>query len=95
MRLEQQTPLRPDGDDLLAARVHARRLRNLGTEVVFGFKEIIRGACPLDRAGVNAEQAFRDIAREAGGYVFPFIPATVADRFVEIATQAAFWPKVM
>jgi hypothetical protein len=90
---EQQTPLRPDGDDLLAARVHARRLRNLGTEVVFGFKGIIRGACPLDRAGVNAEQAFRDIASEAGGYVFPFDPATIADRFAEIATQAAFAAK--
>jgi len=85
---ERRTPLRPDGDDLQAARVHARRLRDLGTKVVVGFKGIIRGGCPLDRAGVNAEQAFHDIAREAGGYVFPFVPATVTARFTELAQSA-------
>ena len=90
---ERQTPRRPDGDDLLAARVHARRLRNLGTTVVFGFKGIIRGGCPLDRAGVRAEEAFQNIAAEAGGYVFPFEPATVTDRFTEIATQAVLVAK--
>jgi hypothetical protein len=84
---ERQTLLRLDGDDVMAARVHARRLRNLGTKVVFGFKGIIRGGCPLDRAGIGAEEAFRDIAREADGYVFLFDPATAADRFAEIATQ--------
>jgi hypothetical protein len=90
---EEQTPLRPQGDDLQAARVHARRLRNLGTNVVLGFKGIVRGGCPLDRAGVRAEHAFKVIAQEGGGYVFLFDPATVADRFAEIATQAALAAK--
>jgi hypothetical protein len=90
---ERQTPLRPDGDDLMAARVYARRLRALGTKVVFGFKGIIRGGCPLDRGGINAEQAFRDIATEAGGYVFLLDPATAAGRFAEIATQATLAAK--
>src|SRR5262249_46927362 len=73
----------------MAARVHARRLRDLGTKVIFGFKGIIRGGCPLDRAGVNAEQAFRDIAREGEGDVFPFVPAAVVARFTELAPSAA------
>jgi hypothetical protein len=90
---ERQTPKRPDGDDLVAARVHARRLRELGARVVFGFKGIIRGGCPLDRAGISAEQAFQHIAREGDGYVFPFDPATVTDRFTETATLATFAAK--
>ena len=90
---ERQTPLRPDGDDLQAARVHARRLRDLGTQVVFGFKGIIRGGCPLDRAGIRAEEAFRDIAREADGYVFLFDPATLVARFTELAQSASFAAK--
>ena len=30
---EERTPLRPQGDDLVAARVHARRLRDLGVKI--------------------------------------------------------------
>jgi hypothetical protein len=90
---ERRTPLRPDGDDLIAARIHAARLRDLGVKLVVGYKGTIRGACPLDRAGINAEQAFRAIAKEAGGYVFLLDPATVVDRFAEIATQAALAAK--
>ena len=72
---EERTPLRPEGDDLLAARVHARRLRDLGVKIVAGYKGTIRGGCPLDRAGVSAEQAFRDITDENGGYCFLLNPA--------------------
>jgi hypothetical protein len=90
---ERRTPLRPDGDDLMAARVHAARLRDLGVKLVVGYKGTVRGGCPLDRAGVNAEHAFRHITRENGGYVFLFDPATVADRFAEIATQATLTAK--
>jgi hypothetical protein len=90
---EERTPLRPEGDDLLAARVHARRLRDLGVKIVAGYKGTIRGACPLDRAGVSAEQAFRDITEENGGYCFLLNPADVAERFDEIAAQAALVAK--
>ena len=90
---ERRTPRRPDGDDLMAARIHAARLRDLGVKIVVGYKGTIRGACPLDRAGVDAEQAFRDITLENGGYVFLFDPATAADRFAEIATQAMLTAK--
>ena len=76
---ERRTPLRPDGDDLMAARIHAARLRDLGVKLIVGYKGTIRGACPLDRAGVNAERAFRDITQENGGYVFLFDPGTAAD----------------
>jgi hypothetical protein len=68
---ERQMPLRPDGDDLAAARVHAARLRDLGVKLVVGYKGTIRGACPLDRAGVDATQAFHDITQVNGGYCFP------------------------
>jgi hypothetical protein len=90
---EERTPLRPAGDDLLAARVHARRLRDLGVKIVAGYKGTIRGGCPLDRAGVSAEQAFRDITDENGGYCFLFNPADLAERFDEIAAQAALVAK--
>jgi hypothetical protein len=69
---EERTPLRPQGDDLKAAQIHARRLRDLGVTVTVGFRGVIRGGCPLDRAGVGAEQAFRAIAEANGGAVFPF-----------------------
>ena len=85
---EERTPRRPQGDDLLAARVHARRLRDLGVKIFVGYKGTIRGGCPLDRAGVSAEQAFRDIAEENGGACFLLNPAELAERFGEMATQA-------
>jgi hypothetical protein len=89
---ERVTPRRSDGDDLTAARVHAARLRDLGVKLVVGYKGTIRGACPLDRAGVDADQAFRDITRENGGYCFPCDPGCdpmqLGERFAEIAAQA-------
>jgi hypothetical protein len=90
---ERQTSHRPDGDDLMAARIHAARLRDLGVKLIVGYKGTIRGGCPLDRAGINAAQAFRDITQVNGGYVFLFDPATAADRFAEIATQASLTAK--
>jgi hypothetical protein len=90
---EERTPLRPQGDDLVAARVHARRLRDLGVKIVAGYKGTIRGGCPLDRAGVSAEQAFTDIAEENGGYCFLLNPADLAERFDEIAAQAVLVTK--
>ena len=85
---ERQTPRRPDGDDLAAARVHAARLRDLGVRVVVGYKGSIRGACPFDRAGKNAERDFRNITQENGGYCFLYDPAQLGERFGEIAAQA-------
>jgi hypothetical protein len=90
---EERTPLRPEGDDLLAARVHARRLRDLGVKIVAGYKGTIRGGCPLDRAGVSAEQAFRDITDENGGYCFLLNPEELAERFSDVATQAVLVAK--
>jgi hypothetical protein len=55
---ERQTPQRPDGDDLMAARVQAARLRQLGVTVIVGYKGTIVGACPFDRAGKHAERDF-------------------------------------
>jgi hypothetical protein len=60
---ERRKPLRPHGDDLEAARIHARRLRGLGVQIAVGFKGVIRGGCPLDRAGIDAERAFRKSSR--------------------------------
>jgi hypothetical protein len=95
---EERTPLRPHGDDLTAARIHARRIRDLGTRLVVAYKGTITGACPLDRAGVSAEQAFREvteeneafreITEENGGYCFLLNPADLAERFGAIATEA-------
>jgi len=85
---EQRTPLRPQSDDLQAARVHAKRLRDLGVTLSFGFGGIIRGGCPLDRAGVNAKEAFHNIAEANGGAVFLFDPAQLNQRFSEIAERA-------
>jgi len=85
---EQQTPLRPEGDDLVAARVQAGRLRELGVKIVVGYKGTIQGGCPLDRAGVGAERAFGDITRENGGYCFPLSEAELRDRFCQIAEHA-------
>jgi hypothetical protein len=90
---EERTPLRPAGDDLIAARYHARRLRDLGVKIVAGYKGTIRGGCPLDRAGVSAEQAFRDITDENGGYCFLLNPKELAERFSDVATQAALVAK--
>jgi hypothetical protein len=75
---ERQTLHRPDGDDLMVARIHAARLGDLGVKLIVGYKGTIRGGCPLDRGGINAEHAFRDITRENGGYIFLFDPATLA-----------------
>jgi hypothetical protein len=86
---EQRTWRRPHGDDLMAARIYARRLRELGVKIVAGYKGTIRGGCPLDRAGVNAEQAFRVLAEESGGWSFLFTPAALAQRFAEIGAAAA------
>jgi hypothetical protein len=85
---EERTLLRPQGDDLVAARVHARHLRDLGVKIAVGYKGNIRGGCPLDRAGVSAEQAFRDITEENGGYCFLFNPADLLERFSDVASQA-------
>ena len=85
---EKQTPLRPQGDDLQAARIHAKRLRDLGVTLSYGFRGIIRGGCPLDRAGINAEEAFREIAEANSGAVFLFDPAHLEERFGEIAKRA-------
>jgi hypothetical protein len=90
---EERTPLRPQGDDLVAARVHARRLRDLGVKIVAGYKGTIRGGCPLDRAGMSAEQAFRDITAENGGYCFLVNTEELAGQFGEIATQAELMAK--
>jgi hypothetical protein len=90
---EERTPLRPEGDDLLAARVHARRLRDLGIKIVAGYKGTIRGGCPLDRAGVSAEQAFQGITDENGGYCFLLNPEELAERFGHVATQAVLVAK--
>ena len=90
---EERTPLRPEGDDLLAARVHARRLRDLGVKIVAGYKGTIRGGCPLDRAGVSAEQAFQDITDENGGYCFLLNPEELAERFGDVATHAVLVAK--
>jgi hypothetical protein len=89
---EQRTPMRPQGDDLEAARVHARRLRSLGVQIAAGFKGVIRNACPLDRAGIGAEHAFREIVEEAG-YCFLLDPAELGARFKEIATAATLAAK--
>jgi hypothetical protein len=86
---EQRTPRRPQGDDLEAARVHARRLRGLGVQVCAGFNWVIRNACPFDRAGIDAERAFRGIVEE-NGYCFLLDPTKLAELFNEIATAATF-----
>jgi hypothetical protein len=85
---ERQTPRRPDGDDLTAARVHAARLRQLGATLVVGYKGTIVGACPFDRAGKHAERDFLDITRENGGYCFLYDPTQLGERFGQIAAQA-------
>jgi hypothetical protein len=90
---EERTPRRPQGDDLKAALIHAKRLRDLGVTITVGFRGVIRGGCPLDRAGVSAEEAFRDIAEANGGAVFLFDPAHLGERFTEIAERAALAAK--
>jgi hypothetical protein len=66
-------------------------LRELGVKLVIGYKGTIRGACPLDRAGVNAAQAFRAITDENGGYVFLCDPTGdpkgLGKHFAKIAAQ--------
>jgi hypothetical protein len=90
---EEKTPRRPHGDDLKAACVHAQHLRDLGTKIVVGYKGSIRGGCPLDRAGISAEQAFRDIAEANGGYCFLLKPTDLTERFSEIGAQATLSAK--
>lgn len=90
---EKRTPLRPQGDDLQAALVHAKRLHDLGVTVTFGFRGIIESGCPLDRAGISAEEAFRNIAATNGGAVFLFDPAQLKERFGEIAERATLAAK--
>jgi hypothetical protein len=85
---EEHTPLRPYGDDLVAAQVHAKRLRDLGVKISVSYKGTIAGGCPLNRAGVNAEEAFKAIAAANGGACFLCNPADLADRFGELASQA-------
>jgi hypothetical protein len=85
-------PLRPDGDDLMAARVRAARLRQLGVTLVVGYKGTIVGACPFDRGGKHAERDFMDITGANDGYCFPCDltgdPAQLDERFGQIAAQA-------
>ena len=90
---EERTPLRLYGDDLHAARVHARRLRDLGVKIDIAYKGTIRGGCPLNRAGISAAQAFRDIAKANDGRAFLLDPATIADRLGEIAAGAVLVAK--
>ena len=87
--------MRPQGDDLKAAIIHAKHLRDLGVTVTVGFRGVIRGGCPLDRAGVGAEQAFQAIAEANGGAVFLFDPAHLTERFSEIAERAHWQRKAM
>jgi hypothetical protein len=72
---ERQTPRRPNGDDVAAAKIHARRLRDLGVTLTIGFKGRVDNACPLDRAGSDAAKAFTAIAEANGGYCFLCNPA--------------------
>jgi hypothetical protein len=72
--------------------VHARSLRALGVQIAVGFKGVIRNACPLDRAGISAERAFREIVEESG-YCFLLDPAELAARFKEIANAVALVSK--
>ena len=85
---EEQTPRRPHGDDLWSALVHAKRLRDLGVNIVFAYKGTITGGCALNRAGISAEQAFKEIAAANDGACFLFDPAHPAERFSEIAERA-------
>jgi hypothetical protein len=71
---------------------NARRLRGLGVQVCAGFKGVVRNACPLDRAGIDAERAFHDIVEE-NGYCFLLAPTQLAERFSEIATAATLTVK--
>ncbi len=85
---ETKTPRRPHGDDLVAAKMYAEHLRDIGTKVVYAYKGTIQGGCPLDRAGVGAEQAFREIAEANGGACFLLEPTMLITRFNDIASQA-------
>jgi hypothetical protein len=86
---EPVTPRRPQGDDLDAACIHAQHLRALGTTLSVAFKGIIRNGCPLDRAGIRAEDAFRTLSEANGGYCFLLDRAKLTNRFAEIAERAA------
>jgi hypothetical protein len=90
---EERMPRRPHGDDLAAARVHAKRLHDLGTKIAVGYKGTIRGSCPLERAGLDAEEAFRSIAEANGGHCFVLRPGDIEERFGEIASQATLSAK--
>jgi hypothetical protein len=85
---ETKTSRRPHGDDVTAALVHAQRLRDLGTTLTVAYKGTIHNACPLDRAGPTAEEVFRDLVEANDGAAFLLNPATVAERFREIADHA-------
>jgi hypothetical protein len=90
---EMRTSLRPQGDDLHAALIHAQRLSDLGVTLTFAYKGTIRGGCPLDRAGINAEEAFRRITEANGGTCFLFNPAHLTERFSQIAERATLTAK--
>jgi hypothetical protein len=88
---EQRGPRRPDGDVLEDARTQAMHLRALGVNISIAYKGTIQGGCPLDRAGVGAEEAFRSIASANGGSCFLFDPkktGAAAKRFEQIAAHA-------
>jgi hypothetical protein len=90
---ETKNKRRPLGDDLQAARVQAERLRALGATLSFAYPGTIVGGCPLDRAGIRVEEAFRSIAEANGGAAFVFNAKTIADRLGSLAGQAALAAK--
>jgi hypothetical protein len=89
---EGRTPLRPQGDDLQAACVHAKRFRDAGGSISIVYKGTIRGGCPLDRAGIRAEQAFAEITEANGGVLF-LLDHDLTERVGEIGSQAALAAK--
>jgi hypothetical protein len=89
---EQRRGHRPNGDILDDAIGQAAQLRALGVNISIGYKGTVRGGCPLDRAGPDAEEAFYQIAKANGGKCFVFNPkkaGAAAKQFGEIAAHAA------
>ncbi len=88
---EQRGLRRPDGDSLDEVCMDAMRQRRLGTKITAAYKGTIRGGCPLDRAGVSAEQAFRMIAEDNNGACFLYKPGdpNITKQFGELAAHAA------
>jgi len=81
---------RPHGDVLEEGCIDAMRLRRLGVKITVAYKGTIRHGCPLDRAGVGAEQAFQEITEDNNGSVFLYDPADpdMVERFREVAAHA-------